>query len=176
MPDTSSRSRAQANVQVRPTFSWVYQKLSRVFAFGFGSGLLRPAPGTWGTLAGWLVWALILSRLSDVPMAIILALAFVLGCWMCHRVGRELGQPDHSGMVWDEMVAIWLVLWLSPPSIIAQAWAFVLFRVFDIVKPAPIRFFDRRFPNGFGVMWDDIVAAGYSLLVMAILVRFGVVA
>lgn len=159
-----------------PTFSWVYQRPYRIFAFGFGSGLLRPAPGTWGTLAGWLIWAVLLHHLPDATVAVVLGLAFLLGCWVCHRAGRDLRIHDHGGIVWDEMVAIWLVLWLSPPSLSAQAIAFVLFRAFDIIKPPPIRYFDRRWKNGFGVMWDDLLAAGYALLVIAILVRVGLLA
>jgi phosphatidylglycerophosphatase A len=79
-------------------------------------------------------------------------------------------------MVWDEIVAFWLVLWLTPDNLIAQAVAFAVFRFFDILKPPPIHFFDSHFKNGFGVMWDDIVAAVYSLLVIAVLVRLEVLA
>lgn len=165
----------QATGRIHPTLSWVYQSPLRVVAFGFGSGLLRPAPGTWGTLAGWLIWVLALSQLSDPFMAVFLLFAFALGWWACQRAGQDVGVSDHGGMVWDEMVAIWLVLWLSPVSWKAQIIAVVLFRVFDIIKPAPIRYFDKRWDNGFGVMWDDILAAGYSLLVMAVLVRAGIV-
>jgi phosphatidylglycerophosphatase A len=156
---------------LEPSFGWLWHAPARVVAFGFGSGLLRPAPGTWGTLAGWVLWVLIVGRLSDAAIAAVLVLAFAYGCWCCHRVGRELGEPDHSGMVWDEITAFWLVLWLTPGNWGAQLTAFILFRAFDIVKPAPIGFFDRHFKNGFGVMWDDIIAAAYALLVMAILVR-----
>src|SRR3546814_7715192 len=77
-------------------------------------------------------------------------------------------------MVWDEIVAFWLVLWLTPDSLLAQLLAFIIFRLFDIIKPPPIHFFDGHFKNGFGVMWDDILAAAYSLLVIAVLVRFEV--
>ena len=152
----------------------MFRSLPRIIAFGFGSGLLRPAPGTWGTLLGWLLWALGLSRLPDAGIGAVLLGAFVLGCWTCHRVGREIGTPDHGGMVIDEIVAFWLVLWLTPPSLVAQAVAFLLFRSFDILKPQPIGYFDRRWKNGFGVMWDDILAAAYSLLAIAVLVRLGV--
>jgi phosphatidylglycerophosphatase A len=152
----------------------MFRSLPRIIAFGFGSGLLRPAPGTWGTLLGWLLWVAGLSRLPDAGIAAVLLAAFVLGCWTCHRVGREIGASDHGGMVIDEIVAFWLVLWLTPPSLTAQAVAFLLFRFFDILKPQPIGFFDRRWKNGFGVMWDDILAAAYSLLLIAILVRLGV--
>lgn len=166
---------AKARSRVDPTPRWVFHSLPRVLAFGFGSGLVRPGPGTWGTLMGWLIWVFGLARLPDSALAVLVLGGFALGCWICQRVGRELGVSDHGGMVWDEMVAIWLVLWLSPASWTAQVLAFVLFRIFDILKPAPIRFFDRRLHNGFGVMWDDILAAGYSLLVMAVLVKAGIV-
>ena len=158
----------------QPTTAWVFQSVPRLLAFGFGSGLLRPGPGTWGTLLAWPLWVFGLARLPDIYVAGFLLFAFFLGCWLCHRTGKEMGVPDHGGMVWDEMVAFWLVLWLTPVVWQAQLTAFILFRFFDIVKPPPIRFFDRYLKNGFGVMWDDILAAGYSLLVMAILVRLKV--
>jgi len=160
-------------VSVNPPPRWVFQSLWRIVAFGFGSGLLRPAPGTWGTLLAWLLWVLLFEGRSDIFILLVLIVAFAIGCWACERTGRALGVPDHGGMVWDEIVAFWLVLWLTPGSLIAQAVAFVLFRVFDIAKPQPVRYFDARFQGGFGVMWDDIVSAAYSLLVMAILVTLG---
>lgn len=160
----------------QPTPRWVFQNIGRILAFGFGSGLLRPAPGTWGTLLAWLLWVLLLQGLPDAVILAVLVAAFAAGCWACERTGRALGVPDHGGMVWDEIVAFWLVLWLTPHSLAAQAVAFVLFRAFDIAKPQPVRYFDARFKGGFGVMWDDIVSAAYSLLVMAILVTFGVFA
>ena len=156
----------------QPTAAWVFRSPLRILAFGLGSGLLRPAPGTWGTLCGWLLWVLIVARLPDTAIAAVLAGGFALGCWACQRAGREMGAPDHGGMVWDEIIAFWLVLWLTPASGWAQFVAFVLFRAFDIIKPPPVRYFDRHFKNGFGVMLDDLLAAAYSLLVMAILVRF----
>lgn len=158
---------------VRPTPRWVFQNVWRIVAFGFGSGLLRPAPGTWGTLLGWLLWVLLLQGRSDGIIFTVLLIAFGLGCWACERTGQALGVPDHGGMVWDEIVAFWLVLWLTPDLLAAQAVAFILFRLFDIAKPQPVRYFDARLRGGFGVMWDDIVAAAYSLLVMAVLVALG---
>ncbi len=156
-----------------PTAAWVFSRPDRLLAFGLGAGLLRPAPGTWGTLMGWLLWVAVLGRLPDAWIAGVLVLAFALGCWACQRCGRALGAPDHGGMVWDEVVAFWLVLWLTPGSIWMQALAFVLFRLFDILKPPPVRTFDRRLKNGFGVMLDDILAAAYTLLVVAVIVRMG---
>lgn len=156
-----------------PTAAWVFGRLDRIIAFGFGSGLLRPGPGTWGTAMAWLLWELLFAGLPDAWVAIGLLLAFGLGCWVCQRCGQALGAPDHGGMVWDEIVAFWLVLWLIPPDIWVQLLAFVIFRAFDIFKPQPIAYFDRRYKNGFGVMLDDLLAAIYSLLVMALIVRFG---
>ncbi len=141
------------------------RRLARIIAFGFGSGLLRPAPGTWGTLLAWLLWVIGLAHLPGWGVAAFLAVALAYGVWACERVGQELGVPDHSGMVWDEMVAFWLILWLIPGSLFGQAFAFVLFRVFDITKPRPIAQLDRRFKSGMGVMLDDLVAAVYALVV-----------
>lgn len=154
----------------------MFQNAWRIVAFGFGSGLLRPAPGTWGTLLAWLLWVVLWQGQPDLLIASMLAAAFAIGCLACERTGRALGVPDHGGMVWDEIVAFWLVLWLTPGTLIAQAVAFVVFRAFDIAKPQPVRYFDAHFKGGFGVMWDDIVSAAYSLLVMAILVTLGVFA
>ena len=169
MPSVDSDTSAPPPLE--PTLAWVFHSPARIISFGFGSGLLRPGPGTWGTVLAWILWALLVSRLPDGAIAALLVLSFAYGCWSCHRVGKELGQPDHGGMVWDEITAFWLVLWLTPGTWGAQLLAFLLFRAFDIVKPPPIHFFDAHLKNGFGVMWDDIVAAIYALLVMAILVR-----
>lgn len=158
---------------IHPTARWVFQNIWRIIAFGFGSGLLRPAPGTWGTLFAWLVWVGLFESLNDTSVAFGLVIAFAVGCLACERTGRAMGVSDHGGMVWDEMVAFWLVLWLIPSTLAAQAVAFVLFRVFDIIKPPPIRYFDAHLKGGFGVMWDDLLAAAYSLLGMAILVTLG---
>ncbi|WP_397474795.1 phosphatidylglycerophosphatase A [Pusillimonas sp.] len=168
-PESSGAGPAQSL-----TLKWVFRSPARAVAFGLGSGLLRPAPGTWGTALGWLLWVLVVSRLSDVGIAAVLAGSFAYGCWACHKVGKELGRADDSAMVWDEIVAFWLVLWLMPEELGIQAVAFVIFRLFDIIKPPPIRYFDKKFKNGLGVMWDDILAAAYSLLVLAVLVRLEV--
>lgn len=166
------RERSRA---VYPEFSWVLKRPARLIAFGFGSGLIRPASGTWGTLLAWIIWVL-LPPISAPVMGGLLLAAYLYGWWACERVGRELQVHDHVGMVWDEMVAFWLVLWLSPAGWLAQAVAFGLFRLFDIVKPPPIKAFDARLQGGFGVMWDDILAAAYALILMALAVRIGVFA
>lgn len=148
----------------RPSYKWVFSKPERVIAFGFGSGLIYPAPGTWGTLVGWLLWVVLLAGLPDYIVTTVLLVSFALGCIFAQRCGKDLGIADHSGINWDEIVAIWLVLWLVPDTFWYQLLAVIVFRLFDILKPPPINIFDARFKNGFGVMIDDVIAAVYSLL------------
>lgn len=156
---------------MNPGVAWLLASPARLIAFGFGSGLMRPAPGTWGTLFGWATFIPLHAALGDIGMLCLTALAFVIGVWACGRAGRDLGVADHGGMVWDEVAAFWLVLVFVPAGAWSQLAAFVLFRVFDIVKPPPIRHFDLRLKNGFGVMFDDLLAAGYVLLLFAFWTR-----
>lgn len=158
----------------QPSLAWMLARPERVIGFGFGSGLLHPAPGTWGTLMGWLLWWLLLSGLSDGWMILILLVSFAGGCWVAQRCGDALGVSDHGGINWDEIVAIWLVLWLLPHGFWMQLMGVLLFRVFDILKPPPANWLDRRYRNGFGVMIDDIFAALYALLVAAVVIRLGI--
>ncbi len=140
-------------------------------ALGLGSGLIPFAPGTWGTLFGWLTFVLLDHWLSGSAWIALLCAGFVVGIWACAKTGRDLGVPDHGAMVWDEMIAIWGVLLVAPSGWGWQCAGFVLFRFFDIVKPPPIRTVDRRFKGGFGVMADDLVAAFFALLAMALAKR-----
>jgi phosphatidylglycerophosphatase A len=141
-------------------------------SLGFGSGLSPSAPGTMGTLAAWLLYPLLRTvPLSDIAFLALLLVFFVVGVFATHYTGKVLGVPDHGAIVWDEMVAMWLVLSFTPSSIIWQAIAVALFRLFDILKPPPIRQADNRFKNGFGVMFDDLLAAAYALLALAALVH-----
>ncbi len=156
---------------MNPSLAWMTASPARMIAFGFGSGLVRLAPGTWGTLFAWMTFVLLSKYLSDVMLLVSAACAFVLGIWACGRAGRDLGVADHGGIVWDEIAAFWLVLSLTPAGFGSQLTAFLLFRFFDIVKPPPIRQFDARWKNGFGVMFDDVLAAGYTLLVLAFWTR-----
>lgn len=155
-----------------PTFRWVFSDPGRILMFGFGSGLIRPGSGTWGSLLAWFLWVAISPDVNNWAIGLFLSFSFVYGCWASQRVSQSLGVPDHVGIVWDEFVALWLVLWLIPDSLLAQGIAFVLFRIFDTLKPPPIRQVDARFKGGTGVMLDDLLAALYTLLVMALLVRF----
>jgi len=156
---------------LRPTLAWMLASPARIIACGFGSGLIRPAPGTWGTLFGWVTFVLLAPHVPGLWRLGAVALAFVIGVFACGRAGRDLGIVDHGAFVWDEVVAIWLVLVVVPPQWPAQLAAFLLFRFFDILKPQPIRYFDRKLKSGFGVMFDDLLAALYTLLVFALYVR-----
>ena len=160
---------------MNPTFRFLVAHPAHWIALGFGSGLPRRAPGTFGTLFGWATFVLIAPHLAPADWAIVLVAGFAIGCWACARTGRDLGVADHGGMVWDEIVAIWLVLLFTPWGWAWQLVAFGIFRFFDIVKPPPIRHFERRFKSGawsgFGVMGDDLIAAFYTLLTMAVGVR-----
>lgn len=157
----------------RANARFVFTHPAHWIAFGFGVGLAPVAPGTFGTLLGWAIYAFLASRVPhwDAPLMIlpILLVAFALGVWACDRTGRALGTSDPGGIVWDEMVAIGLVLAIAPQTFAWQCAAVVLFRTFDIAKPPPIDAFERRYRNGLGVMGDDLLAAFYTLLVLAAL-------
>jgi len=156
---------------MRPTFRFLFAHPAHFVALGFGSGLAPKGPGTAGTLAAWLLYPLLRARLNDTVFLLFLATAFVFGVIAADRTGRALGVSDHGAIVWDEMVPFWLVLFFTPATLAWQLAAFVLFRVFDIVKPPPIGWADRRVKGGFGVMLDDVIAAGYTLLILAIALR-----
>jgi phosphatidylglycerophosphatase A len=156
----------------RPSWRFVFRHPARFIAFGGGAGLLPGAPGTFGTLLALPLYWLVAPRLAPVEYLLLVAGLFALGVWACEVTGRELGAADHGGMVWDEVVAFLLVLAIAPQDPWWQAAAFFLFRAFDVVKPPPIRRLERRFKGGFGVMFDDILAAGYALLVLALAKRF----
>lgn len=134
-------------------------------AFGLGSGLLPVAPGTWGSLlAVGIFWALPPIGLSVMLPA--LATAFAAGCVICGTSARRLGVHDHGGIVLDEIVAMLLVLCVTPRTPGWTLAAFLAFRVFDVVKPWPIREADHRIPGGLGIMLDDVLAAVYAALVV----------
>jgi phosphatidylglycerophosphatase A len=159
---------------LRPDARFLVQHPAHFLALGFGTGLAPIAPGTVGTLLAFPIFVALdaaLGPLDGWPARTAflgtLAVFFALGVWACGRTGRDLGVADHGSMNWDEVVAFLLVLLLTPQGIAWQAVAFFLFRFFDVVKPPPIRHFDRTLKGGFGVMFDDILAAFYALLVLA---------
>jgi phosphatidylglycerophosphatase A len=155
---------------LRPTPAFAYSHPAHAVALGFGAGLARFAPGTCGTLTAWpLGW--LLADEHPLWVLAVLGTSFLLGVWACGVTGRHLGVRDHGAMVWDEVVAFLLVLAILPQELGWQLAGFVAFRAFDIVKPAPIRWIERRYHGGFGVMVDDLVAAAYALLVLALVRR-----
>jgi len=142
-----------------------------MLALGFGSGLSPVAPGTAGTLLAWALGAVLLQGVPPLGLLAAIPVLFAVGVWACGITGRHLGVADHGGMVWDEIVAFLLVLAVLPPGFHWQIAGFVAFRVFDILKPPPIRWLERRYHGGFGVMADDILAALYALLLLAVAKR-----
>lgn len=140
-----------------------------LLALGFGSGLSPIAPGTAGSLMGWACYWLLASRLSDTTWAILLLAGFAFGAWASGKTALALGTDDPSPVVWDEIIAIWLVLWLlqtapgTPATWGLQAVGFALFRLFDAVKRGPVGWADHHIKGGLGIMVDDIVAAILTL-------------
>lgn len=137
-------------------------------ALGFGSGLAKKAPGTFGTLAGLPLFWLVADLGAYTQLAIITAL-FVAGIYFCDKTGKALGVSDHGSIVWDEIVAIMLVLTITPYHWEWWLVAFLLFRLFDIWKPVPIRQCDAKVKGGLGVMLDDVLAAIYAIISLEIL-------
>lgn len=136
-------------------------------ALGLGSGLIHPAPGTWGSLVGLIIGVLLLPLIGNISFAILTALSFVLGCYLCQKTADDMGVHDHGSIVWDEFVGVWICLLFVPE--INWLWCFsvfVLFRLFDILKPYPIKFFDKKLESGFGIMIDDVFAAIYAVIVI----------
>ena len=150
---------------------------AHLVALGFGSGLAPRAPGTVGTLAAWAAFVLLQRAFGPLPWAVLLVAGLLLGVWACTLCARHLGLADPGAIVWDEILAFWLVLWLiAPAGWLPQLLAFALFRFFDAVKPGPVGWADRLFKpapggtvgwtQGFGILFDDLVAAACTLLLM----------
>ncbi|WP_321920420.1 phosphatidylglycerophosphatase A family protein [Paraburkholderia tropica] len=140
-----------------------------IVSLGFGSGLSRLAPGTAGTLFAWAAFEVLNRYLSVLDWGVLIIGGFLAGIWITDFTAKKLRSDDPSSIVWDEIIAFWLVLLMvTPIEFTGKLWAFVIFRFFDMVKPPPIRYFDRRFKGGFGIMIDDLVAAFFTLLVIAL--------
>lgn len=166
---------------VRPTFRFMMAHPAHVMALGFGSGLSPVAPGTAGTLWAWLAFVVLQPSMTDTRWAMLIAASIPLGWWACTVTARNMHVLDPGSIVWDEIAAFWLVLWLvTPTGWIGQLLAFVLFRYFDAAKPGPVGWADRLFHGvnpatdpgawrkaGLGIMLDDLVAAACALLVIA---------
>lgn len=140
-------------------------------ACGLGSGLTPKAQGTFGSLAALLPW-LLLRELPLLAWLAIIVVAFPIGVWACEVSGRILGVADHRSIVWDEFVGQWIALL---PALVAPWWAvvlgFLLFRLFDVWKPWPIGWFDRRVKGGLGVMLDDVIAGLFAAAALLVVLR-----
>jgi phosphatidylglycerophosphatase A len=164
----------------RPGFAFLLAHPAHAIALGFGSGLAPRAPGTVGTLWAWLAFVVFDRWLDARQWAFVLGAGFVVGCWACTVTARDLALADPGAIVWDEVLGFWLVLWLVvPASALTQLAAFALFRFFDAVKPGPVGWADALFKRrmddgrigwrqGFGILFDDLVAAFCTLLVIAL--------
>jgi phosphatidylglycerophosphatase A len=143
-------------------------------ALGAGSGLSRLAPGTAGTLWAWAVFLLLQIWLTPFQMGVLIGVSTLVGWWACTLTARHMGVADPGSIVWDEVVAFWLILWLVTPTTFGgELAAFILFRYFDAAKSGPVRWADQLFKGfgwrgGWGIMFDDLVAAFCTLLVMAV--------
>lgn len=163
----------------RATARFMWGHPARWIALGFGSGLSPKAPGTVGTLWGWLAFLVLDRWLGPSQWALLLLASLLVGWWACTRTAQHLGVADPGAVVWDEVIAIWLVLWLlMPANLWWQVAAFGLFRFFDAAKPGPVGWADRLFKTppgsrvgwwqGLGILFDDLVAAGCTLLMLAL--------
>jgi phosphatidylglycerophosphatase A len=163
----------------KPGVRFLFAHPAHLLALGFGSGLSPVAPGTVGTLWAWLTFVLAQPYLSDVQWALALVASVLVGWWACTVSARHLALADPSPVVWDEIVAFWIVLWLlRPAGAGVQVAAFLLFRAFDAAKPGPVAWADQLFKGkrgrpigatqGFGIIFDDLVAALCTLLVIAL--------
>lgn len=136
-------------------------------AFGFGSGAAPMAPGTFGTAMAVLLY-LLLPPMSALVYGLFLVFTFAIGVWVCDKTSRDIGVHDHGGIVWDEFVGYWICMFLAPTGWQWLLLGFVLFRLFDIVKPWPIRWLDSNVSGGFGIMIDDVLAGVMAFLVIQV--------
>lgn len=151
--------------------SSVWRNPIHFLAFGLGSGAAPWAPGTVGTVAAVIPYLLWFQYWSIGWFLLLIVVTFVVGVWLCEKTSEDLGVHDHSGIVWDEFVGYWLTMFLAPQG---WEWAlvgFVLFRFFDVLKPWPVKWADRRVAGGFGIMVDDLLAGVYAWIVLQVLVR-----
>jgi phosphatidylglycerophosphatase A len=167
--------------QLNWAFLWAHP--AHLMALGFGGGLLPKAPGTMGTLVAWVIFCALAPWMNDWGWGVLIAASTLLGGWACLVTARHMQKSDPSAVVWDEIVAFWWILWwLAPASWSMQCAAFLLFRFFDAVKPGPVGWADGLFKQedhqvmgwrvGFGILFDDGVAAFCTLLVLAVWQHF----
>ena len=146
----------------------VWKNPVHFLAFGLGSGLFPKAPGTAGTVAA-IPFFLLMQSLSLPVYLFILLVATLIGIWLCDKTSKDLGVHDHPGIVWDEFCGFWLTMIAAPTGWLWIATGFALFRLFDIWKPWPIGWLDKKVHGGLGIMVDDLVAGAFAFLVLQLL-------
>jgi phosphatidylglycerophosphatase A len=149
----------------------VWRDPAYFIAFGFGSGLMPIAPGTWGTLAAIPIYLLMIQLPAFLYLLMVVA-GFFLGIFLCNKVSMELGEHDYAGIVWDEVVGYLLTMFLVPPGLLSILLGFFLFRLFDILKPFPIRWVDKHVHGGLGIMLDDLIAALPAFIILQLLYQW----
>ena len=154
---------------VSPPARFLLQHPAHFYALGFGTGLAPFAPGTFGTLVALPIAMVLWRHAGDAAFVGAIVILALIGIWAAAVAGRHLGVPDHGAIVCDEFVAYLIVLFFTGPDVVGILLGFVLFRIFDVLKPPPIRQLDARWKNGWGVMADDLLAAAYTLLALALL-------
>lgn len=147
----------------QPVFKQVLRNPVHLLATGLGSGLIRPAPGTWGSLAAVLLYVLFLQHLPLLAFVLVIVAVSVAGFWICGRTATDWGVHDHGSIVLDEWAGQWIALILVPATPFAWLMAFAYFRLFDVAKPGPIGWADRHFDGGAGIMLDDLLAGAAAL-------------
>ena len=158
---------------IRVSLRFMLAHPAHAIALGFGSGLSPVAPGTAGTLWAWAAYLVMQYWLDPMAIGIVILASLAVGWWACTVTAEHMRVLDPGSIVWDEVIAFWIVLWLvMPASFWAQLAAFGLFRLFDAVKPGPVAWADDLFHGfgwrgGFGIIFDDLVAAFCTLLVIA---------
>jgi phosphatidylglycerophosphatase A len=158
---------------IRPTLRFMLSHPAHMISLGFGSGLSPVAPGTAGTLWAWVAYLVLDNWLGSAAIGWVIAASLAVGWWACTVSAARMRILDPGNIVWDEVVAFWIVLWLvMPAGFVGQLAAFLLFRLFDAVKPGPVGWADSLFHGfgwrgGFGIIFDDLVAAFCTLLVIA---------
>lgn len=141
------------------------------FSLGFGSGLSPVAPGTMGTLAAIPIYLLCSNLALELYLALTMA-GFVIGVYWCGFTSKSLGVHDHGGIVWDEIVGFFITMILVPPTITNIVLGFILFRIFDIWKPWPIKVLDEKVHGGFGIMIDDVIAGLFAWGILHLILLF----
>lgn len=154
--------------KIPPIPDSVWQNPLHFIAFGFGSGAMPVAPGTFGTLMS-IPFYLVMQPLSHAVYLAILFMIILASAWICHIVSKDIGIHDHQGMCLDEMPGYFVTMYAAPPGLIWIIIGFLLFRFFDICKPQPIAYIDKNIPGGIGMVLDDVVAGIYSCIILHVI-------